>query len=235
MSELKNKISRIFSENGITLTEKQANQFEIYLNFLLEYNEKVNLTALTQEDEVILKHFVDSCMGASLIKENALCADIGTGAGFPGVPLAILREDITVLLVDALNKRLVFLNELKEKLGLKNISTLHARSEDAGQSKENRQKFDYVFSRAVARMNVLLEYDLPFVKVGGYMLAWKGPQVNEELNEAQNAMNILGGTLKKVHKQAILDTEHYIVQVKKIKDTPNKYPRQAGLIKKKPL
>ena len=121
MSELKNKISRIFLENNITLTDKQAQQFEIYLNFLLEYNEKVNLTALTDEDEIIVKHFVDSCMGACLIKENALCADIGTGAGFPGVPLAILRGDITVLLVDALNKRLVFLNELKEKLGLNNF------------------------------------------------------------------------------------------------------------------
>lgn len=235
MSELKNKISRIFLENGITLTEKQAEQFEVYLNFLLEYNEKVNLTALTDEDEIIVKHFVDSCMGTRLIKENALCADIGTGAGFPGVPLAILREDITVLLIDALNKRLVFLNELKEKLGLKNISTLHARSEDAGKDLKNRQKFDYAFSRAVARMNVLLEYDLPFVKKGGYMLAWKGPQVNEELDEAQEAIKVLGGSLEKIHKQAILETEHNIVQIKKIKDTPSKYPRQAGLIKKKPL
>ena len=235
MSELKNKISRIFLENGINLTDKQAGQFEIYLNFLLEYNEKVNLTAVTDEDEVILKHFVDSCMGASLIKENALCADIGTGAGFPGVPLAILREDINVLLIDALNKRLVFLNELKEKLGLNNVSTLHSRSEDAGQNAEHRQKYDYAFSRAVARMNVLLEYDLPFVKKGGSMLAWKGPQVYEELEEAKNAINLLGGQEAKVHKQSVQGADHYIVEIKKIKDAPNKYPRQAGLIKKKPL
>ncbi|MBE7092849.1 MAG: 16S rRNA (guanine(527)-N(7))-methyltransferase RsmG [Clostridiales bacterium] len=235
MSELKNKISCIFSQNGISINEKQASQFEIYLLFLLEYNEKVNLTAVTDEDEVILKHFVDSCMGAGLIKKNAFCADIGTGAGFPGVPLAILREDITVLLVDALNKRLVFLNELKEKLGLKNVTTLHSRSEDAGQNVNYRQKFDYVFSRAVARMNVLIEYDLPFVKSGGSMLAWKGPQVIEELEEAKNAINILGGKLEKVHKQSVQGADHYIAEIKKIKDTPNKYPRQAGLIKKKPL
>ncbi len=235
MSELKNKISRMFSENGITLTEKQAEQFEIYLNFLLEYNEKVNLTAVTDEDEVILKHFVDSCLGADLIKPNARCADIGTGAGFPGVPLAILREDISVLLIDALNKRLVFLNELKQKLGLTNVETLHSRSEDAGQNPKFRQKYDYAFSRAVARMNVLLEYDLPFVKCGGSMLAWKGPQVFEELDEAKNAVTLLGGKIKEVHKQTLQGADHYVVEIQKVKDTPNKYPRQAGLIKKKPL
>ena len=235
MSDLSKKISRIFLENGIALTEKQAERFEIYLNFLLEYNEKVNLTAVTDEDEVILKHFVDSCMGASLIKENAVCADIGTGAGFPGVPLAILREDISVLLIDSLNKRLIFLNELKEKLGLTNVETLHSRSEDAGQNVKYRQKFDYAFSRAVARMNVLTEYDLPFVKKGGSMLAWKGPQVYEEVEEAKNAINLLGGNLAKVHKQSVYGADHYIVEIKKIKDTPNKYPRQAGLIKKKTL
>ncbi len=235
MSDLCNKISRVFLENGISLTEKQSRQFAIYLNFLLEYNEKVNLTAVTDEDEVILKHFVDSCLGASLIKENAYCADIGTGAGFPGVPLAILRDDINMLLVDALNKRLVFLNELKDKLELTNISTLHARSEDAGKDAKTRQKFDCVVSRAVARLNVLAEYDLPFVKQGGIMLAWKGPQVNDEIEEAKAAISILGGKVENVHQKSIQGAEHYIVQIKKVKDTPNKYPRQAGLIKKKPL
>lgn len=235
MNDLKRKIKNIFLDNGILISEKQAEQFAVYCVFLLEYNQKVNLTAVTEIDEVILKHFVDSCMGASLIKENAFCADIGTGAGFPGVPIAILRNDINVLLVDALNKRLVFLEELKTKLGLTNISTLHARSEDLGNDITARQRFDYVFSRAVARMNILCEYDLPFVKVGGCMLAWKGPQVYEELDEAQNAIKVLGGKLEKVHTQALDGQEHYIAVIKKIKDTPKKYPRQAGLPKKKPL
>ncbi len=235
MNDLQQKIIKMFLDNGISITEKQGEQFAIYCDFLLEYNQKVNLTAVTDIDEVILKHFVDSCMGASLIKENAFCADIGTGAGFPGVPLAILRSDINVLLVDALNKRLVFLEELKQKLGLTNVTTKHSRSEDLGNDESARQRFDYVFSRAVARMNILCEYDLPFVKVGGCMLAWKGPQVFEELDEARKAIEILGGKLEKVETQALNGQEHYIAVIKKIKDTPKKYPRQTGLPKKKPL
>lgn len=227
-------IIKAFSENNIGLTDRQAEQFKIYCDFLLEYNEKVNLTAVTDEKEVIEKHFIDSVKGAFLIKENSLCADIGTGAGFPGVPLAIMRPDIKVCLVDALNKRLVFLNELKEKLNLDNVYTVHGRSEDLGKT-NMRQKFDYVFSRAVARLNILAEYDLPFVKKGGYMLAWKGPQVFDEIKEGETALKILGGETLKIHTADMDEKEHYIVVIKKIKDTPQKYPRQAGLLKKKPL
>ncbi len=224
-----------FSKNGISISQRQAEQFMIYYEFLVEYNEKVNLTAVTDFKEVVEKHFVDSALGASLIKENALCADIGTGAGFPGVPLAIMRPDINVCLVDALNKRLVFLDELKEKIGISNVYTLHGRSEDLGKELKMRQKFDCVFSRAVARMNILSEYDLPFVKVGGCMLSWKGPQIHDELNEAQNALKILGGKVKEIFTSGLEDSEHYIAVIEKIKDTPQKYPRQAGLPKKKPL
>ena len=230
----KQQIIKAFNENNIKITEKQAEQFCIYYEFLVEYNEKVNLTAVTGEDEVIEKHFIDSVKGLSLIKENAVCADIGTGAGFPGVPLAIMRPDINVCLVDALNKRLVFLNELKEKLEINNVYTVHGRSEDLGKT-EMRQNFDCVFSRAVARMNVLLEYDLPFVKKGGYMLAWKGPQVYNELTESENALKILGGEIEKIYTSDMEETQHYVAVIKKVKDTPLKYPRQAGLIKKKPL
>jgi len=230
----KEYIKSAFSKNNIEITDAQAEQFKIYCDFLLEYNEKVNLTAVTDENEVIEKHFIDSAKGACLIKEKALCADIGTGAGFPGMPLAILRPDINVCLVDALNKRLVFLNELKEKLGITNVYTVHGRSEDLGKT-DMRQKFDYVFSRAVARMSVLSEYDLPFVKKGGCMLAWKGPQVFEEIKESENALKTLGGELIKIHTTDMNDQEHYIAIIKKTKDTPNKYPRQAGIIKKKPL
>ncbi len=230
----KQYIVEAFSKNNIAISEKQAEQFEVYCDFLLEYNEKVNLTAVTDEKEVIEKHFIDSVKGASLIKENALCADIGTGAGFPGVPLAIMRPDINVCLIDALNKRLVFLNELKEKIGLTNVYTVHGRSEDLGKG-DMRHKFDYAFSRAVARMSVLLEYDLPFVKKGGYMLAWKGPQVFDEIKEGENALKILGGTVENIYNADMVENEHYIAVIKKIKDTSPKYPRQAGMIKKKPL
>ncbi|MBR6764870.1 MAG: 16S rRNA (guanine(527)-N(7))-methyltransferase RsmG [Clostridia bacterium] len=235
MCEITDKIISAFQKNSIAITQEQAQKLKIYLEFLLEYNDKVNLTAVTEVDEVIEKHFVDSAIGVSLIKENAVCADIGTGAGFPGVPLAVLRPDITVALVDALNKRLVFLNELKEKIGIDNLYTVHGRSEDLAKDKNMREHFDYVFSRAVARMNILAEYDLPFVKKGGEMLAWKGPQLNEELDEAQKAVKILGGEVKKVFTSGVEGTEHYIAIIKKIKETPPKYPRQASIPKKKPL
>ena len=229
------RILDAFEKNGIDITEKQVEQFSTYCEFMLEYNEKVNLTAVTEVDEVIEKHFIDSALGASLIKEKAICVDVGTGAGFPGVPLAIMRPDIKVCLVDALNKRIVFLNELIEKTGLTNVYTIHGRSEDLGKNEKMRHKFDYAFSRAVARMNILLEYDLPFVKQGGYMLAWKGPQVYDEVAEAEKALKILGGKLEKIQVSGLKDSEHYIAIIKKIKDTPQKYPRQAGMLKKKPL
>ena len=176
MDELLFSIDASFRKYGIVLEEKQKKQFEEYCNFLLEYNEKVNLTAITDRQEVIDMHFADSLAATNLkeIKTGALCADIGTGAGFPGVPLAIARPDITVALVDSLNKRLVFLNELKERLGLKNVYTVHGRSEDLGRDKNMRGKFDCVFSRAVARLNILLEYDIPFAKKDGYVTTMFG-------------------------------------------------------------
>lgn len=237
MDELLFSIDASFRKYGIVLEEKQKKQFEEYCNFLLEYNEKVNLTAITDRQEVIDMHFADSLAAMNLkeIKTDALCADIGTGAGFPGVPLAIARPDITVALVDSLNKRLVFLNELKERLGLKNVYTVHGRSEDLGRDKNMRGKFDCVFSRAVARLNILLEYDIPFAKKDGYVLAWKGPAFAEEVNEAQNALKVLGARVENVYSAAFDDRNHFIVSVKKTANTPEKYPRQAGTPKKQPL
>lgn len=237
MDELMNMIESSFNGAGIELSAEQYRQFKIYCEFLLEYNEKVNLTSLTEKQEVIDMHFIDSLAGAKLaeLKENAVCADIGTGAGFPGVPLAIVRPDITVALVDSLKKRLIFLNELKEKLGLRNVYTVHGRSEDLGKSPEMREKFDCVFSRAVARLNVLLEYDLPFAKAGGSMLAWKGPAYSDEIQEAEKALKVLGGKVENVYTSALKDKSHFIVSVKKTAKTPAKYPRQAGMPKKQPL
>jgi len=237
MDDILYSINEAFERNGIFVTEKKINQFKTYLDFLIEYNEKVNLTAITKPEEIIDMHFVDSLSARSLneLTENAKCADIGTGAGFPGVPLAIVRDDISVALVDSLQKRLVFLNELKEKIGLTNVYTVHGRSEDLGRSTDMRERFDCVFSRAVARLNVLCELDIPFVKKDGYMLAWKGPAFNEEITEAENALKTLNCHVEKIYTSGLEDRQHFVISIKKDKLTSNKYPRQAGLPKKKPL
>ncbi len=228
-------IKEQFEKAGIFLTDEKYQKFAIYCDFLLEYNENVNLTAITDEKEVVTAHFIDSLLGRDLIKNNAKCADIGTGAGFPGVPLAIARDDVSFLLVDSLKKRLVFLDMLAQKLELKNVKTLHGRSEDLAHDPKLRQNFDYVVSRAVARLNVLAELNLPFVKKGGEMLAWKGPAADEELREAQNALRILGASFLKKVVFSLNENEHNILCIKQNAEILKKYPRQAGTPKKKPL
>ena len=237
MDELLYMIDASFQRSDIRLSAGQKEQFKIYCNFLLEYNEKVNLTALTQKQEIVDMHFADSLAAMNLpeLVPGAVCADVGTGAGFPGVPLAIARPDIQVTLIDSLKKRLVFLDELKIKLGLHNIYTVHGRSEDLAHTKDLREKFDCVFSRAVARVNVLSEYVLPFVKTGGYMLAWKGPAFAQELDEAKNALKELGAAVENIYTADLEDRQHFIVAVKKFRATQQKYPRQAGTPKKNPL
>lgn len=229
------KIKEQFEKAGIVLTEEKYQKFAIYCDFLLEYNQNVNLTAITDEDAVISAHFIDSLLGRDLIPQNARCADIGTGAGFPGVPLAIARDDISFLLVDSLNKRLTFLDLLAEKLDLKNVKTLHGRSEDLAHDPKLRQSFDCVVSRAVARLNVLLELDLPFVKKGGCLLAWKGPAADEELNEAKNALKVLGASFEDKIVFSFDENEHNIICIRQKDEISKKYPRQAGTPKKKPL
>ena len=237
MDELLYMIDASFQRSNIRLSARQKEQFKIYCTFLLEYNEKVNLTALTQKQEIIDMHFIDSLAAMNLpeLISGAVCADIGTGAGFPGVPLAIARPDIRVTLIDSLKKRLLFLDELKIKLGLSNIDTVHGRSEDLAHTKELRENFDCVFSRAVARLNVLSEYVLPFVKTGGYMLAWKGPAFTQELEEAKNALKELGAAAENIYTADVDDRQHFIVAVKKIRAMQRKYPRQAGTPKRSPL
>lgn len=237
MDELLDMIDASFQRNSICLSHRQKEQFKIYCTFLLEYNKKVNLTALTQKQEIINMHFIDSLAAMHLpeLIPNAICADIGTGAGFPGVPLAIARPDIQVALIDSLKKRLIFLDELKSRLGLSNINTIHGRSEDLAHTKGLRENFDCVFSRAVARMNVLSEYVLPFVKTGGYMLAWKGPAFAQELEEAKNALMELGAAAEKIYTADLENRQHFIIAVKKTKAMQKKYPRQAGTPKRKPL
>lgn len=227
-----------YSKNlNIEFHVEQKEKFYLYMQLLLEWNEKINLTAIVEPKEIILKHFIDSITISKYIKENSYLSDVGTGAGFPGIPLKILREDVNIVLVDSLNKRINFLNEVIEKLKLSNIKTVHARAEDIGKNKEYREKFDVVTSRAVANLSTLSEYLMPLAKVNGKCLAMKGPGVQEEIENAKKAINVLGGTIENVFEFKLpnSDIERTIVEINKIKNTDKKYPRKAGIPSKEPL
>ena len=225
------------SEKCSELTDEMQQQFEDYMNLLLEWNEKINLTAITEEDEIILKHFVDSLTISKYIKEGKSIVDVGTGAGFPGVPLKIVRKDLKVTLVDSLNKRILFLNDVIEKLRLKEIETLHYRAEEFGQNKKYRESFDIATSRAVANLSTLVEYLLPLVKVGGICVCMKGSEIKEELENSKKAIEILGGEVEQVEEFYLpgTDIKRSIVMIKKISSTPKKYPRKPGTPAKEPI
>lgn len=232
------KIMIFYGEKiDIKFTEEQLNQFYEYMNLLLEWNEKINLTAITDPNEVILKHFIDSLTINKYIKENSTLADVGTGAGFPGIPLKILRPDLKITLVDSLNKRINFLNEVINKLNLINIETVHSRIEDFGKDKKYRESFDFVTARAVANLAVLSEYLLPIAKVGGQCVCMKGSSVEEELSNGKNAIKVLGGKIKIIDEFVLPDSDmsRNVIIIDKIKNTPNKYPRKAGIPVKEPL
>ena len=232
------KIMIFYGEKiDIQFTEEQLNQFYKYMNLLLEWNEKINLTAITDPNEVILKHFIDSLTINKYIKENSTLADVGTGAGFPGIPLKILRPDLKITLVDSLNKRINFLNEVINKLNLVNIETVHSRIEDFGKDKKYRESFDFVTARAVANLAVLSEYLLPIAKVGGQCVCMKGSSVEEELSNGKNAIKVLGGKIKNIDEFVLPDSDmsRNVIIIDKIKNTPNKYPRKAGIPVKEPL
>ena len=219
------------------LNEEQQEKFYKYMNLLLEWNEKMNLTAITDPVEVIRKHFIDSLTILKYIKENDKIADIGTGAGFPGIPIKIANKNIDITLVDSLNKRVNFLNEVIKKIDLKAINAIHDRAEEFGKNKEYRENYDVAVSRAVARMTILVEYMLPTVKVGGTCICMKGPEVQEEINEAKSAINILGGKIDEVFEFSLPDSDlkRTIIVIKKVKNTPSKFPRKAGIPAKNPL
>lgn len=229
--ELKNKVEQI----NIVLEEKQIENFYKYMNLLLEWNEKMNLTAITEPNEVILKHFIDSLTIANLIGKDKKIIDVGTGAGFPGIPLYIVKEE-NITLLDSLNKRITFLEEVINKLELKNIKAIHARVEEFAKNKKERESYDIATSRAVAPLNVLLEYLLPLVKVGGFCICMKGSNT-EEIEEAQNALKILGGEIEKIEKITLPETDitRNVIIVKKVKQTPLKYPRKPGTPSKEPI
>lgn len=235
---IKDLLQNYIKDYKITLTENQYEQFQKYFELLVEWNEKMNLTAITDESGVALKHFADSLSLLNFvdIPQNSSLADVGTGAGFPGVVLKIARPDIKLTLIDSLNKRLVFLGEVCTQLGIE-AELIHSRAEDGARDEKLRESFDFVASRAVARMNVLSEYCLPYVKVGGAFCAMKGAQANEEFKESLNAINTLGGKLENKYFFELPENggERAIAVVRKVKNTPQKYPRQSGKIKAKAL
>lgn len=223
---------------NIDISIEQAKQFDLYYHLLIEWNEKMNLTAITDKDDVIDKHFIDS---SALIKyvdlNNKSLIDVGTGAGFPGIPLKILVPSCKITLLDSLNKRVNFLNEVIDKLSLSGISAVHGRAEDYARDPKYREKYDFVTSRAVANLSTLSEYCLPFAKINGFFIPYKSGEIDDEVSSSKKALSILGGKLQEVKKYNLYGTEYdrSLVIIKKEKKCSNKYPRKAGVPSKMPL
>lgn len=235
------KMTAGLKEVGITLSEHQMNQFYAYYQQLIEWNKVMNLTAITELEEVVSKHFIDSM---TLIKavgdieeKDISVIDVGTGAGFPGIPLKIAFPNLKITLLDSLNKRIKFLDGVIEQLGLNNITTIHGRAEDFGKNPEYRERFDLCVSRAVANAATLSEYCLPFVKVGGSFIPYKSGKIDEELEIGKKAIQTFGGTIKAVVRFQLesADADRALVVIQKTAKTPKKFPRKAGMPSKEPI
>jgi 16S rRNA (guanine527-N7)-methyltransferase len=226
-------------ELGISIDDMQIEKFLIYYELLVEWNSFMNLTAITGFNDVCMKHFIDSISLCKCIDCNGELEliDVGTGAGFPGIPLKIVFPNLKITLLDSLGKRVKFLNEVIKKLGLSDITAIHGRAEDFAKPDELREKFDVCVSRAVANLSTLSEYCLPYVKSGGFFVAYKSEKINEEVKSADKAINILGGVIDEQVELTLPGSDLYrnLVRVKKIKSTPNKYPRKSGIPSKEPL
>ena len=233
--EFKKEWSNLNPKSENKIEEKQLEQFFWYMELLLEWNQKMNLTAITNPKEIILKHFIDSISIYPYVKGVKTVIDVGSGAGFPGIPLAIICPDVSFTLIDALNKRILFLKEVITRLELSNVIVEHARAEDF--AKKNREKFDIATSRAVANLPVLLEYLLPFVKQQGECICMKGPHIQEGLEEAKKAIQLLGGKLEKVEYFHLVNSEieRNNILIRKVKNTPKEYPRKSGIPSKNPI
>lgn len=221
---------------GLSFDRHQYEQFEQYKNLLKVWNEKMNLTAITEDEEIFTKHFVDSIKVFEFkeVLQAKSIIDVGTGAGFPGVPMKIMMPEVRITLLDSLNKRLNFLKAVAEELGLSEVQFVHSRAEDGSRLEEHREQYDVAVSRAVANLTLLSELCIPYVKKGGFFIALKGPAVESEIDEAKHAINLLGGKIREVKEVTIekMDYKHNLVIIEKIKDTPKAYPRSSAAIKK---
>ena len=233
----KDKLRENAAVIGVSLSDENLDKLYMYKNLVLEWNEKINLTAITDDYEFAVKHFVDSLTINKYIEPDKTIIDIGTGAGFPGVPLKILNENNKIVLFDSLNKRLKVLEDIIEKIELTNIETLHGRAEETFKNKQYREKYDIAVSRAVAALNVLVELMLPAIKTGGICICMKGNNAEDEIKEAKKAIKELGGEIIKVEKLVLpeMNLERNIVIIKKVRQTPNKYPRKPGTPQKEPI
>ena len=235
LNPLKKTLEAMNIENSQELIEK----FLIYMEGVLEWNEKVNLTTITDLDEFVIKHFIDSIICANYPEyiNAAKIIDVGTGAGFPGIPLSIISPEKEFILMDSLNKRLKIIDELCQRADIKNVVTLHARAEELAKNKAHRERYDLCVSRAVANMAVLAEYCLPFIKVGGFLMAYKGPEAENEVREAEHALSLLGGRAEEIRNGNLKEfgIDHKVVVIKKVSNTPSKYPRKPGTPTKEPL
>ncbi|MBE7086905.1 MAG: 16S rRNA (guanine(527)-N(7))-methyltransferase RsmG [Clostridiales bacterium] len=226
-------MTELFKDYGIEITDDKLSKFEKYYKLLIEYNNKFNITAITEKKEVYLKHFIDSILGLEFI-ENGSLIDIGSGGGFPAIPLKILNEELDVTLMEATGKKCEFLNVVINSLGLKNIRVINGRAEEIAKDDNYREKFAYCTARAVARLNTLCEYCIPFVKKGGYFVAFKG-DATDELKEGLNAIKVLGGEVDKVKEYDLDGAKRTLIKIKKIGVTDKKYPRGQGKERKNPL
>lgn len=223
---------------GITLIEEHVEQFIRYYKKLIDWNEKINLTAITEEREVVIKHFIDSFSVAPYISPGSKkLIDVGTGAGFPGIPLKMVNKDLTVTLLDSLDKRIRFLNEVINDTGLAGIQAIHGRAEELARDKGHRELYDVGVARAVASLPVLCEYVLPFIKIGGSFIAMKGSNVNDEVQLSKKAVSMLGGEIKTVDRFLLPfeEMERHIISIVKIRQTPTQFPRKSGKPTKSPI
>ena len=234
------EFKRIFIEEckkiNVNISESELEKFYKYMNGILEWNDKINVTAITDEKMFIVKHFIDSLTINELIKDCKNIIDIGTGAGFPGIPLKIINKEKKFVLVDSVNKKLNIIRALKEELDFNNLEIIHSRAEDLAIKKEYREMFDVAVTRAVSNLSTILEYMLPFIKIGGIAICMKGPNYEKELEEGKKAIEVLGGEFKEVKKIDVdNEMERNVIIIKKIKNTPQKFPRGQGKPLKEPI